>query len=277
MTYWRRAPGRFWPTSMAAKLAAPRARVLVTRPAGQADALCAALEAAGCSAHHQPLLELQPLHALSPQAHQNVLGLDRYRHIIFISANAVKFGMAWIQAHWPQLPAGPQWYAVGDGTARALRSYGVEVFTPGAAMHSEGLLALPQLAAVTAQRVLLVKGEGGRGALRQTLQARGAGVDELACYRRCRPLLSPGELAARLRQWQVNVIMISSAEGFANLQALLGPTETTELKSAVLIVPSPRVARAASAAGFEHVVTAVNASDAAMVQALQERLQARGE
>ncbi|MCB1675988.1 MAG: uroporphyrinogen-III synthase [Halioglobus sp.] len=262
---------------MPAETSAARARVLVTRPAGQADALCAALAAAGCTARHQPLLELQPLPELSPQAHRYVLGLDRYRHIIFISANAVKFGMARIRAQWPQVPAGLQWYAVGDGTARELRNCGVEVVTPGAAMDSEGLLALPQLAAVAGERVLIVKGEGGRGALRQTLHERGAAVDELACYRRCRPLLGPGELAARLRQWQVNVVMISSGEGFANLQALLGPTETTELKSTVLIVPSQRVARAASAAGFEHVVTAVNASDAAMVQALEEQLQARGE
>ena len=37
-----------------------------------------------------------------------------------------------------------------------------------------------------------------------------------------------------------------------------------------LVVPSPRVAKLAQQAGFNDVVTAANASDAAMLQALQQ-------
>jgi uroporphyrinogen-III synthase len=63
--------------------------------------------------------------------------------------------------------------------------------------------------------------------------------------------------------------MISSGEGLANMQALLSPQETSKFRDIHLIVPSPRVAEMARAAGFERVIVAENASDKAMVSALE--------
>jgi len=135
-------------------------------------------------------------------------------------------------------------------------------------MTSEGLLALPQLQDLTGQRVLLVKGEGGRQALATRLFERGAAVEELACYRRAAPSLGSGELAQKLDQWDIGLIMISSGEGLANLLALLSPAETTKFSYITLLVPSARVAEMALAAGFGRVITAENASDSAMLRAL---------
>ena len=249
--------------------------MLVTRPAGQETALCRAAAAAGFVAHSQPLLELSALPSLSPDQHEHLLKLDRYRHIVFVSGNAVRFGMAWIEALWPRLPEGINWYAVGEATAGLLRAHGVEVFTPGDEMTSEGLLALPRLQGVAGDRVLIVKGEGGRSTLRDELSRRGARVDELACYRRSCPGLAPGELAGRLRRWGVGIILLSSGEGLANLLALLAPEEFSKLRHVALIVPSARVADAARQAGFDHIVTADNASDAAMLAALEACAPAR--
>jgi uroporphyrinogen-III synthase len=136
-------------------------------------------------------------------------------------------------------------------------------------MSSEGLLAVPPLQNVRDQRVLIVKGEGGRDTLTTELTRRGAVVDELLCYRRSLPELPAGELAAKLTGLGINVILLSSGEGLANLQVLLSPAETTKLKHIVLIVPSQRVAQLAREAGFEHIVTAENASDVAMLRALR--------
>ena len=99
---------------------------------------------------------------------------------------------------------------------------------------------------------------------------RGAAVDELACYRRSPPALPAGTLAARLVQWNIDVIMLSSGEGLANLQLLLSPAETTNLNHIGAIVPSQRVAEMARDAGFSRVVTAENASDMAMLTALRQ-------
>nr|MBP6683708.1 uroporphyrinogen-III synthase [Halioglobus sp.] len=251
--------------------------VLVTRPAGQGDELCAALEGAGFSVHSLPLLQLLPLAELDPVQRQRVLDLDHFSHIIFVSGNAVRLGMAWIEACWPQLPLGLHWYAVGEATAGELSAHGVSVLSPATEMTSEGLLALPQLQAVAGQRVLIVKGEGGRATLADSLGRRGARVEELACYRRIPPDLASGELAQKLSQWAIGVVLISSGEGLANLLALLSPAETTKFADITLLVPSPRVAQMARAAGFSRVITAENASDSAMLRALAGLQTATGE
>lgn len=249
------------------------AGVLVTRPAGQEAALCQAVAAAGFRVHSQPLLELQALPELTPPQRSLLLELDLYQHIIFISGNAVRFGMARVEDFWPQLPVGVNWYAIGEVTANLLQDYGVTALTPGADMTSEALLALPQLQAVQDQRVLIIKGEGGRATLRKALAGRGAIVDELACYRRRRPDLPRGQLAEKLDQWGIDVVLISSGEGLDNLQALLRPQETTNFRGINLIVPSQRVALKARELGFERVATADNASDAAMLRALNIMLE----
>lgn len=254
-----------------------RAGVLVTRPAGQGNDLCAALGRAGFSAHSLPLLQLLPLPELAPAQRQLVLDLDQFSHIIFVSGNAVRWGMAWIESCWPQPPVGLNWYAVGDASARLLSAYGVKVATPGAEMSTEGLLALPQLRQLSDQRVLIVKGEGGRATLADSLRRRGARVAELACYRRAPPDLACGELAQRLSQWDIGVVLISSGEGLANLLALLSPAETTKFACITLLVPSSRVAQMARAAGFSRVITAENASDSAMLRALAGLQTAAGE
>lgn len=243
--------------------------VLVTRPAGQAGDLCRALADAGFVTHHQPLLQLEPLAELPARARQRVNDLDRYRHVIFISANAVRFGMAHIDEAWPRLPAGILWYAIGDRTAALLAGKGLEPITPGVGMNSEGLLALPQLAQVDGQRVLIVKGAGGRGTLRDVLTDRGARVDELICYRRACPAVDPEQLASRLQEWKVDFILISSGEGLQNLLALLRNLETTKFRDIAFVVPSARVEKMAREAGIKRIKTAANASDEAMLRALQ--------
>jgi uroporphyrinogen-III synthase len=246
-------------------------RVLVTRPAGDAaDGLCAAVAAAGYHVYWQPLLELSACEQLSPAQRQILLDLDHFQHVIFISANAVRFGMALVNDFWPQVPLGINWYAVGAATAERLSQFHLHAITPGSNMSSEGLLALPYLRNVEGQRVLIIKGEGGRDALRTELLQRGALVDELACYRRSVPDLPEGALALRIVEWQIDVMMLSSGESLANLLLLLSPTETTKFKSVGVIVPSERVADMARDAGFDHVFTAENASDTAMLRALQE-------
>lgn len=263
---------------MVAERSPDTARVLVTRPAGDAsDALCAAVKAAGHDAYRQPLLVLNALPQLPAAQRQKVLDLDLYQHIIFISANAVHFGMTLIEDHWPQLPVDIHWYAIGSATAARLERYGIDAVTADSPMTSESLLAVSQLQDVRDQRVLIIKGEGGRNMLRQELTRRGASVDELPCYTRNLPDLPPGALAAMLIRWDIDVILLSSGEGLANMQVLLSPLETTKLKHLGLIVPSQRVADIARTAGFEHVVTAENASDLAMLRALQEWRRGTGE
>jgi uroporphyrinogen-III synthase len=249
----------------------------VTRPTGQAERLCASLARCGWRVFHQPLLELEPIEQLSPAQRRCVMELDIYGHVIFVSGNAVRFGMEHFADYWPQLPVGINWYAVGEATARLLETRGVTPISPGQAMTSEGLLALAPLQSIKGQRVLIVRGEGGRTLLKEELIRRGARVDEFACYRRQCPELPPGALSSLLEESGIQLILISSGEGLANLRALLSPEETTKFRHITLLVPSQRVAAQAAVAGFEQVVVAENASDSAMLRAVEAFTPGSGE
>jgi uroporphyrinogen-III synthase len=102
-------------------------------------------------------------------------------------------------------------------------------------------------------------------------------VDELACYQRYCPVLQPGELAGKLAEWRIDLVLISSGEGLTNFKSLLRSPETTKFRDIGLIVPSERVARMAREAGFGRIVTAENASDVAMLRALEELKPCSGE
>lgn len=256
---------------------ASRPGVLVTRPEGQGAQLCARLREDGWPVAQLPLMTLEMIEPLPASQRQLVLDLDLYQHVIFVSANAVRFGMAVIDNYWPQLPMGVSWYAVGDSTAQALLAHGVHADTPGRDMTSEGLLRLPGLSDLRNERVLLVKGEGGRNLLAETLTRRGARVDALRCYRRGPPEWRTETLLQTLEQHQIGVLLVSSGEGLANLLALPGLAESSKLETMTLVLPSARVAQAAAEAGLRHCVVAENASDQAMVEALQDWYAKSGE
>lgn len=253
--------------------------VLVTRPAGQAERLCAGLTAAGYRPVHFPLLEVSPVIPLEACQRRIVGALEDYDHCLFVSSNAARFGLESLMLGRSGWPGSVHCYAVGDSTADVLRAAGLSVSTPGVDMTSEGLLALPPLQAVAGQQVLIVKGEGGRTALREVLVERGARVDELRCYRRSAPDTDPRILQRLLREESVSRILISSGESLDNLMALLQQVEDmhARLADVALVVPSQRIAEQAREAGWRMVLVAANASDDAMLAALQHSMSVRGE
>ena len=102
-------------------------RVLVTRPAPQAEALCQSLREMGADPVRFPTLEIEPaesyMDSLEPLK-QKFMELDRYHAVIFVSTNAARLGFEWIDSYWPQLPIKIHWLAVGDATARTLQKTG---------------------------------------------------------------------------------------------------------------------------------------------------------
>lgn len=244
-------------------------RVLVTRPAGQADELLQALQHRGYTALHLPLLAIEPVDPLPEEERQRILDLERYDHLIFVSANAARIGLACIDDYWPQRPAQQQYWAVGESTALALKKAGLAAERPGGDMSSEGLLALDGLMTVQGQKILIVKGEGGRTMLEDTLQARGAEVSSLRCYRRRTVQHEASTCIALVSKPTTALILISSGEGLDVLSGLLQPREHTNLASIPLIVPSPRVAEKANQLGWRSIECAANASDAAVLAATE--------
>ena len=212
--------------------------VLVTRPRALAEPFAAALEQRGARAIVFPAIDIEPLPV--PQALRRAADYDL---AIFISPSAVRVAAPSI-ARWPSTVA-----AIGSGTRRELAHLGVQnVVSPEGGADSEALLA--ELADVAGKRVLVVRGEGGRAILGETLAARGATVEYAECYRRLRPSADPSAL---LHAWhQVQAVTVSSSEGFDNLRALLG----TGWLATPMFVPHPRVANHVRAGGAAEVVVA---------------------
>ncbi|HEB97946.1 MAG TPA: uroporphyrinogen-III synthase [Thiotrichales bacterium] len=242
-------------------------RVLVTRPAAQAGRLCGLIETAGGEAIRFPVLEIAP--PADPEAARAVVArLGEFNLAVFVSANAVDWlrrfmaGRAW--------PRGLRAAAVGRRTAEALETLGVgEVIVPASGFDSEALLAEPAFADVAGRRVLIVRGEGGREWLRQALEARGARVEYAELYRRGRPQADPGPLLDRWEAGGVDAVTVASGESLDNLFAMLGGRGRPLIAGTPLMVPGPRVAAHATELGVEEIHTAADATDEAMLRALE--------
>ena len=236
--------------------------VLVTRPAHQADRLCAWIEASAGRPIRFPAIEIQP--AVSKEARKRLADASTYDLLVFVSANAVHHAL-------PLLPAatkGRNIAAVGERTAQALADAGFsEILIPAAGADSEGLLALPAFCRVSKRRILIVRGGGGRALLGDELQKRGANVDYAEVYRRSRPQRDPRNL---LQGWHrmVDVVTVSSVAGLDNLFRMLGDPGTALLQRTPLVVVSPRLADRARAHGCHKVHVAASALDQAVLDSL---------
>lgn len=195
-------------------------RILITRPAGRAETLCRRLRELGARATQAPLLQISPLEARSRRLLQRRLqdGAD-YDHIVFVSVNAVRFGLAPLRESGRL--NGAVCHAVGRATAAELRRAGVEAHHPAAGSGAAALAASPALRRIDGQRALIVRGEGGSDALAETLGARGAAVDCRDVYRSA----APPDAGRRLREAVdagVDIVAISSWAAWRNFEQLLG-------------------------------------------------------
>lgn len=268
---------------MAASLNSSRPwRVVITRPKAQAEPWAAQLQARGFAAELLELLAICPLVGADQQrAIQNrVLDFDLYQKAIFVSQNAVRYGLEWLDKYWPQLPIGIEYFAVGAATARGLLNEGLAVEdlaqSESGSMTSEALLQSPALQQVAGEKIVIFRGLGGRGHLAEILRERGAQVDYCEVYQRQLPEAASEQLQLLLnkrQEWQkyTNVMALHSGESLQNLQHLISqlPRDLAELlRQSYLLVPSERVAQLAGQAGFAAVLCATNATDGAMTQAL---------
>ncbi|MDH0425130.1 uroporphyrinogen-III synthase [Stutzerimonas stutzeri] len=246
-------------------------RLLLTRPAEECEALAATLAEAGVHSSSLPLLAIEPLPE-SAEQRATILELDRYCAVVVVSKPAARLGLELLDRYWPQPPFGQPWFSVGGATGAILEAYGLDVSWPERGDDSEALLALPRLAQALARpdpKVLIMRGEGGREFLAETLRGRGVQVDFLELYRRSLPDYPPGTLVQVVRSERLNGLVVSSGQGLLSLHELAADT-WPELCELTLFVPSPRVAEMARQLGAKRIVDCRGAGAAALLAALRE-------
>ncbi|MEL6710901.1 MAG: uroporphyrinogen-III synthase [Pseudomonadota bacterium] len=237
--------------------------VLITRPAAQAQAFAEAVQQAHGRPVSFPALEI--LGPANKKAAQTALNrLDQVNLVIFTSANAVQYAFPLLPEYIPlDLPIA----AIGSATAAALKQAGLAPTLVPQQPDSEGLLALPELQQITGQHILIVRGNGGRATLRDTLSTRGATVRYAEVYRRQCPQRNPNNL---IQHWGtlVDVVTVTSNAILDNLHQMLGSTGQTLLHQTPVLVPGARVASHARKLGCQRVYQAASALDCDMLIAL---------
>ncbi|MBU2709474.1 uroporphyrinogen-III synthase [Zooshikella harenae] len=241
---------------------------LVTRPEPQASQLVHSMELAGLCALALPMIAIQPLPE-SAQLRATWQNLAQFDKVIVTSTAAAQIGLYQAEQYWPQWPVGLAWFAIGQATAAVMRQLSIDSALSDQGVDSEALLALPVLQDVQQQRVLLIKGKGGRSLIQQTLESRGADVTTCCVYERVEPLYHVQDVERLIKDQGVTTIIATSGEIASNLLEYIDGTMAANLQ---LIVPSERVALLQQKQQWADIFVAEGASDQAILKCIQRHI-----
>ncbi|MCG9695425.1 uroporphyrinogen-III synthase [Shewanella sp. Isolate11] len=238
-------------------------KVLLTRPQGRNQSMIEALSERQIPFVVSPLLEV-----VATDDIKNPAAIAAFNHadmVIFISTNAVEYAA---KALNNQFPHSVSYFAVGKATFEALASLGVKATeAPQDCQQTEGLLTLSELQRLDGKQITIVRGVGGREALADQLQTRGANVSYWQVYQRAAPTIDP-LLPQSWQQQDIDTIVVTSGEILSNLVTLVPKELFDWLLACHIIVPSERVYNQAQQAGFTRITNAQAANSHAVLSAL---------
>ncbi|VFP86122.1 uroporphyrinogen-III synthase [Candidatus Erwinia haradaeae] len=235
--------------------------ILVTRPTPSANELVGYLRKLGKKAWAFPLIEFFPGSQLRilPTRLQK---LGKGDLVLILSRNAIHYAKLILTSEdilWPQML---KYYAIGRSTAIAFHAAtGYKIFCPNQQETSETLIQALSTQAIKGKNILILRGNGGRNLLRDTLLSYGAQVELIECYQRCEKFYYGEKEGKRWRQKGVDTIIVTSGEMLMQLHCLFTDTDRKEwLLKCRLIVVSERLKILAKMLGWNDVYVS-NGSD----------------
>jgi len=238
--------------------------VLITRPSGQHEQFALECKALGFQVSHLPSLAIEGTENKSLRSEI----VNQADSILFTSQNAVEHAHAQLPLPW----AGVAVRAIGPSTARALIQRGqVLASEPCAPFNSDAFLA--QIGRNPPERLIIVKGQGGRTLISERLSGLGWHVQSLDVYKRLLPEASPLQVDEIFRSPEPDIVSIGSNEALTNLMTLAG-NHRPALLQIQLVVNSHRCANLAVQLGFHHpTLVAQPAGDQGQLLQLKQWLQ----
>jgi len=253
--------------------------VLITRPEEKGRQLAQQLKTIGLSTTCQSFFDY---HSYNDQGH--FLQTIKNSHpdiVIFVSVAAVKFANQECPiSSWNSFNVASKikFFAVGQATQKALFDCSINQVAVPKQHNSEGLLQLVELLDVNNKSIIIVRGDGGREYLKDTLEQRGAQVKYIESYQRLWRTFNSNVV----NQWQdnkINAIVITSnalLQRIVDMITAFTDTLTMEEKlsfdlwysACFWVVASERIANNAKALGLNNIVDANGASDQAIINAL---------
>lgn len=238
--------------------------IVVTRPAGQADALADRLADQGADVLIQPAIKIGDPPDLAA-VDRSIAELANYAWVVFSSANGVRHYLGRILQSGGDLRAfgGVKLACIGPGTAEALSRYYLTADLIPEQFRAEALADCLS-AQVAGRRVLLVRASRGREVLAQQLVAAGGLVDQVVTYSSQDVQQVDPAIHRRLRQGQIDWITVTSSAIARSLVRLFGDDlSRTKLASISPITTSTlgelgfKVAAEANTYTMEGVVRAI--------------------
>ncbi|BBN58515.1 uroporphyrinogen-III synthase [Hydrogenovibrio marinus] len=246
----------------------PKATLLNTRPEAQAVALAELLEQNGFANLFCPSIHIESLNAVPPN-------LADFQTIFFVSANAVKqLAASWQQAFDKplSLPKSVTCFAIGKATAKSLQALGIDAKTPRHKFDTESLMSDLSAESFQQTKCLIVKGEGGLPDLADTLEQRGAVVEEWIGYRRVAAGFC-SEAWQSFKQADYPVVLASSLDAWKNLVEVIPPSEKQWLFERDLLAFSERIAQSIHDEGWQGKLQVINPqSNEGIVKGLESLL-----
>jgi uroporphyrinogen III methyltransferase/synthase len=194
-------------------------RIVVTRPADEADRSMESLEALGAEVLLAPMVQILPPEDF--EALDDAIGrLGSFEWLVFTSSNGVRHFLDRLDALGLDLRAlgGVQVAAIGPATAEALASFRLKADLIPASHRSEGLVEA-LASRVAGRRVLLARADRGRSLLPEEL-GRIAEVEQVTAYRNVDADAIPPDVLARIEEGSVDWVTLTSpaiAERFHGL------------------------------------------------------------
>ncbi|MGB6454130.1 MAG: uroporphyrinogen-III synthase [Streptosporangiaceae bacterium] len=246
-------------------------RVLVPRTKEQADEVCDLLQARGAVPEQVPTIAVEPPRT-PQQMERAVKGLvtGRYQWVGFTSVNAVraireKFEEYGLDA---RAFAGVKVAAVGEQTARALRTFGIMPdLVPEGEQSAEALAdAWPAYDDVLdpINRVLLPRADIATEGLLTRLTELGWEAEDVTAYRTVRAAPPPAPVREAIKGGGFDAVLFTSSSTVRNLIGIAGKPHAVT----VIAVIGQQTAKTAAEFGLRVDVVATKPSVSALVEAL---------
>lgn len=243
--------------------------ILVTRPAPEGDQLVERLRLTGRQAWSLPLIEFLPGEEL-PKLSSQFTALRSGDAIIVVSSRVLSFAGPFLATQHIGWRKDIDYYAIGKRSALDLHYYCQQPVAFPEEGVTENLLALAELEAVQGKRFLILRGNGGRALLGDTLRARGAIVNYCECYQRVPVNYQGAEQAYYWRQKGISTLIVTSGEMLNLLYEMVPAIDRHQwLLHCRLVVVSERLAAIASHFGWRDIIVADGADNDALLRALR--------
>ena len=247
--------------------------VLVTRPRHQSEAFLTLLEQYGMNGVSFPAIDIAE-NTIDDNAKETLKNLDQYNFAIFISVNSVEFGLKVLKSHKLEFPDNLLVATIGPATAEKLDQHGISVdIVPDEDFNTEGLLNCPEMYDLDGEKIVIFRGEAGREILGKKLEARGAEVVYIDCYKRVVPDIDVTDVEKQISKGNIAAVTVTSVSSVSNLFSMLNKSKEA-LTQVLFIAASNRIADECEKIGCINVEVAENSGDKAMLRMLTILLEA---